>query len=141
MRICGAVARRTVLFLDPDCRLPCPRPTDPHAPAAKASRYESGEFVRHLRTYGDHTARMDVSRHSGLRSGLSVGVQMSICCQRLHHLVNVLTDADFDDFMRWVEDHEHIAVIKALLDPNTGILASGIVVQSIESTIGDIPSP
>lgn len=42
----------------------------------KASLHESGESVRHLRTYGDHAARMEVSRRSGLRSGLSVGVQM-----------------------------------------------------------------
>ena len=41
-----------------------------------ASRHESGESVRHLRTYGDHAARKEVSRRSGLRSGLSVGVQM-----------------------------------------------------------------
>ena len=41
-----------------------------------ASLHESGESVRHLRTYGDHAARMEVSRRSGLRSGLSVGVQM-----------------------------------------------------------------
>ncbi len=42
----------------------------------QASRHESGESVRHLRTYGDHAARKEVSRRSGLRSGLSVGVQM-----------------------------------------------------------------
>ena len=44
--------------------------------AVLASRHESGESVRHLRTYGDHAARKEVSRRSGLRSGLSVGVQM-----------------------------------------------------------------
>ena len=44
--------------------------------AKLASRHESGESVRHLRTYGDHAARKEVSRRSGLRSGLSVGVQM-----------------------------------------------------------------
>ena len=44
--------------------------------AKEASRHESGESVRHLRTYGDHAARKEVSRRSGLRSGLSVGVQM-----------------------------------------------------------------
>ena len=42
----------------------------------KASRHESVESVRLLRTYGDHAARMDVSRRSGLRSRLSVEVQM-----------------------------------------------------------------
>ena len=41
-----------------------------------ASRHESVESVRLLRTYGDHAARMDVSRRSGLRSRLSVEVQM-----------------------------------------------------------------
>ena len=41
-----------------------------------ASLHESDESVRHLRTYGDHAARKEVSRRSGLRSGLSVGVQM-----------------------------------------------------------------
>lgn len=42
----------------------------------KPSRHESGGSVRHLRTYSDHAARMEVSRRSGLRSELSVGVQM-----------------------------------------------------------------
>ncbi|WP_425338254.1 KUP/HAK/KT family potassium transporter [Rhizobium sullae] len=41
-----------------------------------ASRHESDESVRLLRTYGDRAARIDVSRRSGLRSMLSVGVQM-----------------------------------------------------------------
>jgi hypothetical protein len=43
---------------------------------AEAPRHESGGSVRHLRTYGDHATRMDASRRSGLRSALSVGVQM-----------------------------------------------------------------
>lgn len=58
-----------------------------------------------------------------------------------YELVSVLTDADFDDFMRWVEDHDHIAVVDALLDPGTGTLASGVVVRSIESIEDDLPSP
>ena len=41
-----------------------------------ASRHGSGESVRLLRTYGDHAARIDVSRRNGLRSTPSVGVQM-----------------------------------------------------------------
>ena len=41
-----------------------------------ASRHESVESVRLLRTYGDHAARIDVSRRNGLRSTPSVGVQM-----------------------------------------------------------------
>lgn len=41
-----------------------------------ASRHESDGFVRLLRTYGDQAASMDVSRRSGRRSRLSVGVQM-----------------------------------------------------------------
>ena len=41
-----------------------------------ASRHESSASVRHFRTYGDQAASMDVSRRSGLRSRLSVGVQM-----------------------------------------------------------------
>lgn len=35
-------------------------------------RHESGESVRHLRTYGDQAASMNVSRRRGLRSRLSV---------------------------------------------------------------------
>ena len=46
------------------------------APRVMASRHESDESVRHLRTYGDQAASMDVSCRSGLRSRLSVGVQM-----------------------------------------------------------------
>ena len=41
-----------------------------------ASRHESVGSVRLLRTYGDHAARIDVSRRNGLRSTPSVGVQM-----------------------------------------------------------------
>ncbi len=41
-----------------------------------ASRHESDESVRLLRTYGDQAASMDVSRRSGLRSRFFVGVQM-----------------------------------------------------------------
>jgi branched-subunit amino acid ABC-type transport system permease component len=44
--------------------------------ALLASRHESSASVRHFRTYGDQAASMDVSRRSGLRSRLSVGVQM-----------------------------------------------------------------
>ena len=46
----------------------------PHADLA--SRHESVGSVRLLRTYGDHAARIDVSRRNGLRSTPSVGVQM-----------------------------------------------------------------
>ena len=42
----------------------------------EASRHESVGSVRLLRTYGDHAARIDVSRRNGLRSTPSVGVQM-----------------------------------------------------------------
>ncbi len=42
----------------------------------RASRHESDESVRLLRTYGDQAASMDVSRRSGLRSRFFVGVQM-----------------------------------------------------------------
>ncbi len=49
--------------------------SSPYSPIL-ASRHESVESVRLLRTYGDHAARMDVSRRSGLRSRLSVEVQM-----------------------------------------------------------------
>ena len=58
-----------------------------------------------------------------------------------YELVSVLTDADFDDFMCWVEDHDLVAVVDALFDPGTGTLASGVVVRSIESIEGDLPSP
>ncbi|QKC97157.1 hypothetical protein [Mesorhizobium sp. NZP2298] len=58
-----------------------------------------------------------------------------------YELVSVLTDADFDDFMRWVEDHGHFAVVDALLDPGTGMLASGVLLRSIESIGGDLPTP
>ena len=44
--------------------------------AYMASRHESVGSVRLLRTYGDHAARIDVSRRNGLRSTPSVGVQM-----------------------------------------------------------------
>ena len=44
--------------------------------AEGASRHESVGSVRLLRTYGDHAARIDVSRRNGLRSTPSVGVQM-----------------------------------------------------------------
>lgn len=49
-----------------------------------------------------------------------------------YELVTVLTDSDFDDFMRWVEDHDHVAVVDALVDPKTGTLISGVMLLSIE---------
>ncbi|WPE24049.1 hypothetical protein ShzoTeo12_52690 (plasmid) [Shinella zoogloeoides] len=56
------------------------RETDPDhgmpADIDEASRHESVGSVRLLRTYGDHAARIDVSRRNGLRSTPSVGVQM-----------------------------------------------------------------
>ena len=50
--------------------------TTPAGRMVLASRHESVGSVRLLRTYGDHAARIDVSRRNGLRSTPSVGVQM-----------------------------------------------------------------
>ena len=54
----------------------CARAINRETIVIPASRHESVGSVRLLRTYGDHAARIDVSRRNGLRSTPSVGVQM-----------------------------------------------------------------
>ena len=64
------------LFLDTIVALQAANDNDVDPMTILASRHESVGSVRLLRTYGDHAARIDVSRRNGLRSTPSVGVQM-----------------------------------------------------------------
>lgn len=49
-----------------------------------------------------------------------------------HEVVSLLSDEAFDDFMRWADERDLIAVVDAVLDPVKRQLVSGVVLQSMD---------
>jgi hypothetical protein len=51
----------------------------------------------------------------------------------------ILTDAEFDQFMTWVEDQNLIAVANPIFDATSGDFISGLPVASVEALIASAP--
>jgi hypothetical protein len=57
-----------------------------------------------------------------------------------YETMNILTDAEFDEFMRWIEARGWAAIIDPVLNPSDGTLVSGLPIRSLESVLSD-PDP
>lgn len=54
-----------------------------------------------------------------------------------YETTSILTDVEFDEFMRWVEGRGWAAVVDPLLNPADGTMASGLPIRSLEGILSD----
>jgi hypothetical protein len=54
-----------------------------------------------------------------------------------YETANILSDIEFDEFMRWIEARGWAAVVDPLFDPTDGSLTSGLPIRSLEALLSE----